>query len=106
MVGATKWLIQARLEVFIDDRWAFVDVTFAITVELPDGRLAEARELWRDQRQAAHNAYPTAERARTRKFKSWYLLPRLIHGRQQAMMPSRSANSFSKSTTDKHVHGV
>ena len=44
-------------EVFIEGRWAFVDVTFAVTVPLPNGRLAEARELWRELRQRAHDAY-------------------------------------------------
>jgi len=47
-------------EIFIDGRWAFVDVTFAITVELAEGRLAEARELWRDHRHLAHDAYAIA----------------------------------------------
>jgi transglutaminase-like putative cysteine protease len=47
-------------EVFIDGRWAFVDVTFAVTVERPDRRLAEARELSREHRQAAHDAYALA----------------------------------------------
>jgi hypothetical protein len=37
-----------------------VDVTFCVTVALPDGRLAEARELWRGHRQAAHDAYALA----------------------------------------------
>jgi transglutaminase-like putative cysteine protease len=44
-------------EVFIEGRWAFVDVTFGVTVELPDGRFAEARELWKGHRQLAHEAY-------------------------------------------------
>jgi transglutaminase-like putative cysteine protease len=44
-------------EAFVDGRWAFVDVTFGVTVELPDGRLAEARELWKGHRHLAHDAY-------------------------------------------------
>ena len=44
-------------EVFLEGRWAFFDPTFDVTVELPDGRLAEARELSGAQRELAHAAY-------------------------------------------------
>ncbi len=44
-------------EVFLDGHWAFHDVTYGVTVELPDGRLAEARELQGKYRSLAHAAY-------------------------------------------------
>jgi transglutaminase-like putative cysteine protease len=44
-------------EVYLDNRWAFFDPTFDLTVELPDGRLAEARELSGEFREMAHHAY-------------------------------------------------
>lgn len=44
-------------EVFLENRWAFFDPTFDLAVELPDGRLAEARELSGAQRELAHRAY-------------------------------------------------
>lgn len=47
-------------EVYIDGRWAFFDITFNLTVELPDGRLAEARELSGPYRELAHEAYRPA----------------------------------------------
>ncbi|MBI2193302.1 MAG: hypothetical protein HYU36_15105 [Planctomycetes bacterium] len=47
-------------EVFLDGRWAFVDVTFQVRVELPGGRWAEARELSGPQRRLAHQAYRPA----------------------------------------------
>lgn len=47
-------------EVFLDGRWAFFDATFNLVVELPDGRLAEARELTGKHRDLAHKAYKPA----------------------------------------------
>jgi len=47
-------------EVFLEDRWAFFDVTFNLVVPLPDGRLAEGRELSGPQRPLAHAAYRPA----------------------------------------------
>jgi len=44
-------------EAYVDGRWAWIDVSFEVTVELPDGRLAEARELSGPQRDLAHQAY-------------------------------------------------
>jgi|GEM_PF-1048648 len=44
-------------EVFIEDRWAFFDATFNLTISLPDGRLAEGRELSGLHRPLAHAAY-------------------------------------------------
>jgi hypothetical protein len=44
-------------EVYLDGRWAFVDVTFKVMVELPGGTLAEARELQGASRPLAHEAY-------------------------------------------------
>ena len=44
-------------EVFLDGRWAFFDPTFNVAVPLPDGRLAEARELSGPFRELAHQAY-------------------------------------------------
>lgn len=50
-------------EVYLDGRWAFFDMTFNLTIELPDGRLAEARELSGTSRDLAHAAYrPVLER--------------------------------------------
>lgn len=50
-------------EVFLDGRWAFVDVTFDIHVRKPDGTLAEGRELSGPLRPLAHAAYrPSLER--------------------------------------------
>ena len=50
-------------EVFLDNRWVFFDVTFNLVIELPDGRLAEARELSGEYRDLAHAAYrPLLER--------------------------------------------
>ena len=47
-------------EVFLDGHWAFFDPTFNLIVEMPDGRLAEARELSGQFRDLAHNAYRPA----------------------------------------------
>ncbi|SEM47119.1 transglutaminase-like domain-containing protein [Nonomuraea pusilla] len=44
-------------ELFVDGGWAFFDPTFAVSVELADGRLAEARELAGAARAAADRAY-------------------------------------------------
>jgi hypothetical protein len=44
-------------EAFLENRWAFFDPTFNLSVELPDGRLAEARELSGPYRELAHQAY-------------------------------------------------
>lgn len=44
-------------EVYLDGRWAFFDVTFNLAVELPDGTLAEGRELSGPYRHLAHAAY-------------------------------------------------
>lgn len=50
-------------EVFIQGRWSFFDVTFNLVVELPDGRLAEVRELSKQYRNLANLAYaPVLER--------------------------------------------
>lgn len=50
-------------EVYLDGRWAYVDVTFKIMVELPDGRLAEGRELQGKYRDLAHKAYEPSLKA-------------------------------------------
>src|SRR5258708_4108818 len=47
-------------EVLIDGRWVFFDVTFGVVATLPDGRLAEARDLSGPYRQLAHAAYRPA----------------------------------------------
>jgi hypothetical protein len=44
-------------EALVDGRWAFHDVTYGVRVELPDGRLAEARELRASFRDRADAAY-------------------------------------------------
>ncbi len=44
-------------EAFVEGRWAFFDVTFNLAVELPDGALAEGRELSGTYRDLAHVAY-------------------------------------------------
>lgn len=44
-------------EVYLDGRWAFFDVTFNVAVELPNGRLAQARELSKQHLKLAHAAY-------------------------------------------------
>ena len=44
-------------EVFLENRWAFVDVTFDIVVRKPNGELAEGRELAGPLKQLAHDAY-------------------------------------------------
>jgi hypothetical protein len=50
-------------EAYVEGRWVFFDVTFCLWVELPDGRLAEGRELSGPYRHLAHEAYrrPLAE---------------------------------------------
>jgi transglutaminase-like putative cysteine protease len=44
-------------EVCLEGRWAYVDVTFGVTVTLPDGRLAEGRDLMGAHNAMAHAAY-------------------------------------------------
>ena len=44
-------------EAYVDGRWAFFDPTFNVSVELPDGHLAEARQLSGTYREFAHAAY-------------------------------------------------
>jgi transglutaminase-like putative cysteine protease len=44
-------------EVLLDDRWAMHDVTYRVRVQLPDGKLAEARDLQGKHRALAHAAY-------------------------------------------------
>lgn len=44
-------------EVLIDGKWAFHDATYRVRVTLPDGTLAEARELRGEFRELAHEAY-------------------------------------------------
>lgn len=44
-------------EVYLNGKWAFCDVTYGVRVELPDGTLAEARELQGKWRPLAHAAY-------------------------------------------------
>jgi len=44
-------------EAYLDGRWVFFDVTFNLTVTLPDGRLAEGRDLCGDSCSLAHDAY-------------------------------------------------
>ena len=44
-------------EVWLNDKWSFFDVTFNVRVALPDGTLAEARELSGQWRELAHEAY-------------------------------------------------
>jgi hypothetical protein len=44
-------------EAFVDGRWAFHDVTYGIRVALPDGTLAEGRQLCGPYRHLAHGPY-------------------------------------------------
>ena len=44
-------------EVYADGRWAWFDVTFAVTITLPDGRPAEGRDVSGEYRFLAHDAY-------------------------------------------------
>jgi hypothetical protein len=44
-------------EVFTDGKWAFHDVTFGVRIKLPDGTLAEGRELRGRYRELAHEPY-------------------------------------------------
>ena len=44
-------------ELWIEEKWAFHDVTYGVRVELTDGMLAEARELRGEFRELAHSAY-------------------------------------------------
>jgi hypothetical protein len=44
-------------EVYLRDKWSFVDVTFCTWVCLPDGSLATGLELSREYRDLAHAAY-------------------------------------------------
>jgi len=53
---------HAAGEAFVEGRWAFVDATFNVSVPLPDGRLAEGRELSCAHRESAHRAYAPALR--------------------------------------------
>jgi hypothetical protein len=47
-------------EVYREERWAFYDPTFGVCVRLPDGRLAETRDLSEPFRETAHAAYRSA----------------------------------------------
>jgi hypothetical protein len=47
-------------EVWLEGRWAFFDVSFMVHARLPDGRLAEGRELSGPYRALAHAAYRPA----------------------------------------------
>jgi len=47
-------------EVYLNGRWAFFDPTFGVRIELPDGRLADARDLLGNHRGLAHQAYGPA----------------------------------------------
>lgn len=51
---------HAAAEVRIDGRWAFFDPTFDLCVTLPDGTLAEGRELSGLWRPLAHQSYRNA----------------------------------------------
>jgi transglutaminase-like putative cysteine protease len=44
-------------EAWLESRWAYVDVTFTVIARLPDGRLAEGRDLSGPYRALAHKAY-------------------------------------------------
>src|SRR2546423_1390770 len=44
-------------EVFLQQKWAFHDVTFGVRVQLPDGTCAEAREIRNRYRGLAHSLY-------------------------------------------------
>ncbi len=48
---------HACTEVLVDGRWVYADVTFGIMVTLPDGRLAEGRDLSGAHNALAHEAY-------------------------------------------------
>ncbi len=48
---------HSATEVFLAGRWAFVDATFDVIIHLPDGRLAEGRDLQGGHRAAADAAY-------------------------------------------------
>ncbi|MFV0338007.1 MAG: transglutaminase domain-containing protein [Chthoniobacterales bacterium] len=47
-------------EILLENRWCFFDITFGVIVNLPDGRIAEAREISGDYRSLAHMAYRPA----------------------------------------------
>lgn len=47
-------------EVWLEGRWAFFDVSFLVHARLPDGRLAEGRELAGPYRELAHAVYRPA----------------------------------------------
>jgi len=44
-------------EAFLDGRWALFDITFDVVVTLPDGRLAEGRDICGANTALAHDAY-------------------------------------------------
>jgi transglutaminase-like putative cysteine protease len=44
-------------EAYLDGRWVMFDITFDVVVTLPDGRLAEGRDLCGDNCHLAHDAY-------------------------------------------------
>jgi transglutaminase-like putative cysteine protease len=44
-------------EVFLDGKWCMYDVTYGVRIELPDGTLAEGREIQGRFRGLAHAAY-------------------------------------------------
>ncbi len=44
-------------EVYADGRWVWFDVTFDMTITLPDGRPAEGRDVSGEYRSLAHDAY-------------------------------------------------
>src|SRR2546426_9102958 len=46
-------------EVLLDGKWAFHDVSYGVRVALPDGSLAEARQLSGEFRPLAHEIYRT-----------------------------------------------
>ena len=48
---------HATTEVYLDGRWVWCDQTFAMIVDRPDGKPAEARDLSGPMRELAHAAY-------------------------------------------------
>ena len=58
-------------EVLLDGKWSFFDVTFDVTVSLPDGTLASAAELSGPKRQLAHDADREPKKRYQRATQTW-----------------------------------
>jgi transglutaminase-like putative cysteine protease len=58
-------------EVYLDGRWVFFDITFQVVVELPNGQLAEGRDLCGDKCSLAHETYRKPFEDYFAKVQSW-----------------------------------